>query len=197
MTEKAHAPAPGTPAEAQAARERFLCELSPALMGSADVPASLDWAVGEIGRLLSADRVGLFLFDGRPEEGVLAARASWSDAGIPPLPDTVTGERSAAFAAALAAREAVVSAEASEDPALAPIAAALREQGTRSLLAAPILLDGALRGYLSAATLRAPREWTADERAFLEASARHVAGAGKRIVDLLPQVEARSRYRAR
>jgi signal transduction histidine kinase len=181
VTDKDRAPDPETPTELRAGRDRFLSEFSLALVGEADVPTFLGWAVGEIGRLLSVDRVGLFLFDGPPEEGVLAARASWSDVGIPPLPDTVVSDRTVGLTAALAGRAPVASADAPEDPALAPIAESLRRIGTRSLLAAPIVLDGAPRGFLSAATLRARREWSAEESAFLQAAARHLAGALKQV----------------
>ncbi len=181
MTDEDRAPSPETPTGLRAGRERFLSEFSLALGGETDVPTFLEWAVGEIGRLLSVDRVGVYLFDGPPEEGVLSARSSWSETGIPPIPDVVLGERTTDLTAALASRAPIASADAQEDPALAPIAESLRRVGTRSLLAAPIVLDGASRGYLSAATLRKRREWSSDESEFLQAAARHLAGALKQV----------------
>ena len=181
MTDRDRAPSPETPTGLRAGRERFLSEFSLALGGETDVPTFLEWAVGEVGRLLAVDRVGLFLFDGPPGEGVLSARSSWSESGIPPIPDVVLGERTTDLTAALASRAPIASADAQDDPALAPIAESLRRLGTRSLLAAPIVLDGASRGYLSAATLRTRREWSGDESEFLQAAARHLAGALKQV----------------
>jgi len=181
VTDRDRAPSPETPTGLRAGRERFLSEFSLALGGETDVPTFLEWAVGEVGRLLAVDRVGLFLFDGPPGEGVLSARSSWSESGIPPIPDVVLGERTTDLTAALASRAPIASADAQDDPALAPIAESLRRLGTRSLLAAPIVLDGASRGYLSAATLRTRREWSGDESEFLQAAARHLAGALKQV----------------
>ena len=193
MTEPNRPPDPSPEAGLRAARERFLSDFPLALVGETDITGFLDWFVGEIGRLLAVDRVGLFLFDGLPEEGVLSARASWSREGIPPLPETVVTDRTTGVREALAGRAPIAASDAAADLALAPIADTLRRIGTRSLLASPILLDGAPRGFLSAAAVTSRREWLEEETAFLEAAARHLGPALKQVALLEEMARQRDR----
>ncbi len=162
-------------------RDRFLSELAIALVDEAEVPGFLDRAVAGIGRLLGVDRVGLFLFSETPAEGALAARASWSADSVAPLPETVLGYSSVETAAALTSLAPVVAPDALAEPALAPIAEVLTRLGTKSLLAAPIVSEGVLRGFVSAAAVRNRREWGAEDALFLQAAARHLAAALKQV----------------
>ncbi len=168
-----------SPPEIRAERDRFLSDFSLELVGTEDEAGLLGWAVGEIGRLLSVDRVGLFLFEGPPEEGVMALRATWHADGIAPLPQNVESERTESWAEVLRNRVPILAADALSEPALSSIATWLEQLGTKSLLAVPLLAGERSLGFVSAAAVRERRVWTAEEADFLQSAARHVAAALK------------------
>lgn len=179
MTEPTRPPDSSAPAELRAERDQFLSDFSLELVGTEDEVGLLRWAVGEIGRLLSVDRVGLFLFEGPPEEGVMAVRATWNAEGITPLPEIVASERTESWAEVLRNRVPILATNALSEPALASISTWLERLGTKSLLAVPVLAGERALGFVSAAAVRVPRVWAAEEAAFLQSAVRHVAAALK------------------
>ena len=179
MTDPIRPPDSAAPADPRAERDRFLSDFSLELVGTEDEAGLLGWAVSEIGRLLDVDRVGLFLFEGPPEEGVMAVRATWHADGITPLPGSVASERTASWAEMLRNRTPILATNALYDPALASIRTWLERLGTKSLLAVPVLAGERALGFVSAASVRTPRVWAAEEADFLQSAARHVAAALK------------------
>ncbi len=163
----------------RAERDQFLSDFSLELVGTQDESGLLGWAVGEIGRLLAVDRVGLFLFDGPPEEGIMTARASWHADVVPPLPESISSDTTAGWARALENRAPILAVDAASDPALASISTWLARLGMKSLLVVPVVAGKRLLGFVSAASLLAPRQWTPEEASFLQSAARHVAAALK------------------
>ena len=179
MSEPDRPPDSTASAELHAERDRFLSHFSLELVGTEDEAGLLGWAVGEIGRLLSVDRVGLFLFEGPPEEGVMAVHATWHADGIGPLPETITSERTESWAEVLRNRTPILATNALSEPALASISTWLERFGTKSLLAVPVLAGERALGFVSAAAVREPRAWAAEEAVFLQSAARHVSAALK------------------
>ncbi|MFI5180579.1 MAG: GAF domain-containing protein [Thermoanaerobaculia bacterium] len=166
-------------ADLRAKRDRFLSDFSLELVGTEDQNGLLGWAVARIGRLLSVDRVGIFLFEGPPEEGLMAVRATWNADGVTHLPESVASEQSESWTEVLQSRAPILAADALADPALASIARWLERLGTKSLLAVPVLAGERILGFVSAASVRVSRVWTPEEAAFLQSAARHVAAALK------------------
>lgn len=179
MTEPERPPDSSASAGLRTERDRFLSDFSLELVGTEDEAGLLGWAVGEIGHLLSADRVGLFLFEGPPEEGIMAVRATWNADGITPLPEIVTSEQTESWAEVLRKRVPILATNALSEPALSSISKWLERLGTQSLLAVPVLAGERALGFVTAASVRVAREWTAEEAAFLQSAARHVAAALK------------------
>lgn len=187
MSDTALPGSPNSAAELRAAREKFLSDFALALHGEADAPGFLDWSVGEIGRLLAADRTGLFLVEGASPKGRVLARAAWRADGVAALPGPDVPFRTERVAEVFADFTPVVAGDVLSEPRLAPEADVLRRLGTKSALAVPIVLEGIPRGFLAAAAVRERREWSADETSFLQAAARHLSAALKQ-VELLEEL---------
>lgn len=177
-------PRPGSPKDTTGIREdreRFLSRFALALVGEADVPGLLDGSIEEIGRLLAADRAGLFLVEGAAPKAHVLVRAIWTAEGVAGLPSPIAPFSPERIAEVFADLAPIASADVLSEPRLAPEADALRGLGTRSALVVPIVLGGVPCGFLSAASVREPREWTAEETVFLETAARHLSAALKQI----------------
>ena len=196
--------APADTPDRRAEKDRFLSEFVLALAEGVDLPEFLQSSVRRIGEILDVDRVALFFFDETAGEGALVVRSSFAAEGIAPLPRSVAGPWNLLLSR-LRRLQPLASADVLGDPELAPYREAFLLIGTRSLLAVPISIDGALRGVVGAATVRSLREWTADEVSFLESAVRHLAAALKqkelveelgrerdRLSDLLSKLEQRT-----
>lgn len=167
-------------AEPGVSRDRFLSEFALALVEGVQLQEFLDWSVAEIGRILGVDRFTLFLFDAgaRTADLALAVRASWDADGIKAVPGALPVPESL-VSAHLAKFESLVAEDVFQEPALAESEAALRLLGTKSLLAVPIGIDGALLGFVAASTVRERRVWTPDDVAFVESAVHHLSAAFK------------------
>ncbi|MBL8112383.1 MAG: GAF domain-containing protein [Acidobacteria bacterium] len=169
----------GTPADSslRAEREQFLSEFAKALAEGVDLTRILSWSAAEAGRLLAVDRVSLYLFGGPAEPGVLEIAACWAREGTPPHPgDSVSVE---SLPAEIRRHETLASRDAATDPRLLAGRSLLETWGTKSALLVPVSLGGRLRGVAGAATLREPRDFTADDQGFLQSAMRHLAAALK------------------
>jgi signal transduction histidine kinase len=176
------------PAGDPAAGDRFLSEFALALVGGGDLGELVEWSVGRIGDIVGADRVTLLLFDGSSEDSPITVRAGWSAPGVAPLPASVAPARFADVGPVLRGLQPIVARDALSHPALAPERERFAAAGTKSLLAAPIQIDGILRGVALAATVREPRDWSAGDVEFLLSAARHLA-AGQKQAELIDQLE--------
>lgn len=166
------------PLEPGVNRDRFLSEFALALVEGVQLQEFLDWSVAQIGRILEVDRATLFLFGpGAPEES-LAVRTSWAAEGVESVPMTITVSESV-VSSKLRQFESMVIEDVATAPNLADVGDALRALGTKSVLAVPIGIDGALRGVVVAATVRARRAWAPDDVAFLESAVHHLSAALK------------------
>jgi signal transduction histidine kinase len=167
-------------AEPGVSRDRFLSEFALALVEGAELQELLDWSVAQIGCILGVDRFTLFLFDAgaRTPEAALAVQASWAADGIKAVPATWPVPESL-VSAHLAKFESLVAEDVFQEPALAESEAVLRLLGTKSLLAVPIGIDGAFRGFVAGATVRERRVWAPDDVAFVESAVHHLAAAFK------------------
>jgi signal transduction histidine kinase len=167
-------------AEPGVSRDRFLSEFALALVEGVELQEFLDWSVAQIGRILGVDRFTLFLFDAgaRTADLALAVRSSWAADGIEAVPAAWSVPESL-VSAHLAKFEALVAEDVFQEPALAESEAALRLLGTKSLLAVPIGIDGALLGFVAASTVRERRVWTPDDVAFVESAVHHLSAAFK------------------
>jgi signal transduction histidine kinase len=159
-------------------RDRFLSEFALALVEGVQLQEFLEWSVAQIGRILAVDRFTLFLFGASGGADTLVVRTSWAAEGIERMPANLPIAEST-VAAQLARFEPIVAADVFAEPTLAENEATLRALGTKSLLAVPIGIDGTLRGFVSAATVREKRSWTPDDLAFLESAVHHLSAALK------------------
>jgi signal transduction histidine kinase len=181
MADRPHPRLSEDAARLRADRERFLSEFALALVGEADVPGFLDWSVGEIGRLLAADRAGLYLVEGVSRMAHVLARATWTAEGVAGLPGPVAPFDPDRVAQVFADLAPIATADVLSEPRLAPEADALRALGTKSALAVPVALGDVPCGFLAATAVRERREWTAEEVAFLQTAARHLSAALRQI----------------
>jgi len=170
----------GDVVEPGVSRDRFLSEFALALVEGVQLQELLDWSVAQIGRILGVDRFTLFLFGAGAgsADPALTVRTSWAADGVEAVPATLPVPESL-VSAHFAKFESLVSEDVFREPALAESEAALRLLGTRSLLAVPIGIDGALRGFVVADTVRERRVWTPDDVAFVESAVHHLAAALK------------------
>jgi signal transduction histidine kinase len=159
-------------------RDRFLSEFALALVEGLPLKEFLDWSVAQIGRILDVDRVTLFLFGAGVADVALAVQASWAAEGVETVPATIPVSE-AVVSAKLRAFEPVVLEDVASLLDQVEIAKTLRSFGTKSVLAVPIAIDGALRGVVVAATVWKRRGWSPDDVAFLESAVRHLSAALK------------------
>src|SRR5450830_734304 len=159
-------------------RDRFLSEFALALVEGVQLQEFLDWSVAQIGRILKVDRLTLFLFGSGPPGESLVPRTSWAADGVESVPVTIPISESV-VSSKLRQFEPMVVEDMAASPDLGEIGEALRGLGTKSVLAVPIGIDGALRGFVAAVTVRACRAWAPDDVAFLESAVHHLAAALK------------------
>ncbi|HEX7616073.1 MAG TPA: GAF domain-containing protein, partial [Thermoanaerobaculia bacterium] len=159
-------------------RDRFLSEFALALVEGVQLQEFLDWSVAQIGRILEVDRLTLFLFGPGPSGESLAVRASWAAEGVASVPVTIPlSEHTVSLK--LRQFEPVLIDDVASSPDLGEIGDTLRGLGTKSVLAVPIGIDGTLRGFVAAATVRACRAWAPDVVAFLQSAVHHLSAALK------------------
>ena len=159
-------------------RDRFLSEFALALVEGVQLQEFLDWSVAQIGRILDVDRFTLFLFGASGDAETLVVRASWAADGVDPVPATIPLSESA-VSARLKQFESLVIGDVEDAADLEQAREILRRLGTRSLLAVPIGIDSALRGFVAAASVRERRSWTPEDVAFLESAVHHLSAALK------------------
>jgi signal transduction histidine kinase len=159
-------------------RDRFLSEFALALVEGVQLQEFLDWSVAQIGRILEVDRLTLFLFGSGPPGESLVPRTSWAADGVESVPVTIPISESV-VSSKLRQFEPVVVEDVAASPNLGEIGDTLRGLGTKSVLAVPIGIDGTLRGFVAAATVRACRAWAPDDVAFLESAVHHLCAALK------------------
>ena len=158
--------------------DRFLSEFALALVEGVPPQEFLDWSVAQIGRILDVDRLTLFLFGAGAADGALAVQTSWAAEGVEPVPATLPFS-AAVVSAGLRRFEPMVLEDVASLVDNVEIAETLRSLGTKSMLAVPIGIDGALRGVVVAATVRECRVWSPDHVAFLESAVHHLSAALK------------------
>ncbi len=162
-----------------------VAEATEALLVVPDPEAAVARALEAVGRGAGVDRVSIFQIH-RTADGVVAAslRHEWLRAGCgvrllrEDLQDLVMEDRFSGWHDALAAGAAVggiVSAM------RGPVRTFLDSAGTRSILALPIPVDGALWGFVSFHDYAREVEWTDADRAVLRTMAVNVAGFERRL----------------
>ncbi len=159
-------------------RDRFLSEFALALVEGVQLQEFLDWSVAQIGRILEVDRLTLFLFGPGADDGSLVVRTSWAADGIESVPASMPVSESF-VTARMRQFEPLVIDDVSASSDLEEVGETLRALGTKSVLAVPIGIDGALRGFVSAATVKERRAWAEEDVAFLESAVHHLSAALK------------------
>jgi PAS domain S-box-containing protein len=150
-----------------------------------DVPELLDVAVRETGAALGVDRCFIRLGD---SEDAIPIAAQWHADALPPVE---SGRKLAVSNLAARRRETVVIDDVEGAPELAGIGGtgALRELGSRAVVAAPIVVFDELIGIL-ALHRSEPRRWTREEVSLTEAVAREI-GLAIHVARLLRDNERR------
>lgn len=131
-----------------------------------DIDEGFDLALGELGRVLGADRCALMLIadDGRS----LVDLRAWNKEGLPPPSGrAVRGEELAWLLQRLTALEVVDVPDVAELPS--PERESLVRRGIRSLLRVPAAYAGRLVGVLGVDAMREPRAWDEGARGLLHA----------------------------
>jgi PAS domain S-box-containing protein len=169
------------------ARERFVARISARVRSELDVDELLRVAVRETGMALGVDRCFIRLGD---SEDSIPIAAQWH---ADELPRIETGNRLAVSNLAVRRRETVAidDVERSQELRDATLGGTggLRELGSRSVLAAPIVVFDELIGILALHRSQA-RRWTTDEIALTEAVAREI-GLAIHVARLLRDNERR------
>jgi len=168
-------------APSEAVRDRFLSEIALALVEGGDLEVLLDRCVRELCRLLDADRVALFLRKGGDDDEPFEVRATHSLPGVEELPAELRVRRLHQVIPSLSAGQVLEAPDASAHPELQAEREGIHRLGTRSLMLAPITIDGCLRGIVSVSCVLRPRSWDPADAAFLESAGRHLAAAVKQM----------------
>jgi C4-dicarboxylate-specific signal transduction histidine kinase len=137
--------------------ERLLVDISASLLrGRVEEPeTAVTRALRRIGEFLSVDRVLLWSFAG--DRGHADLTHSWVADGVAVPPLTTHAEDIPSVFERVARGEVVAMPSIAELPAADRLG--LHAYGTRSLLAAPLMVDGYIVGALSLASVSAEREW--------------------------------------
>jgi C4-dicarboxylate-specific signal transduction histidine kinase len=127
-------------------------------LSTAGMGSQVQHALALIGADLDTDRVLLAELE-TDRQGV-AVTYTWTRAGIPPMPSAIERSTFPWIAAQIAAGHVVVMSPARPLPSGAEIdRQAMTTYATRSLLAMPLVLENAVIGVLTCATVRRDREW--------------------------------------
>jgi PAS domain S-box-containing protein len=148
--------------KAAARRQDFLLALNEALRDLADPGAMMDRAIQVIGEMLGVAQVGYGEVDDDP--ACATVRRHWNDGRIPSAVEIwPMADFGPAIVAGLKQGKAVALADVQEDPrtATAEVLTVYGANGTRSLLAVPLVKDGRLRAILFIHEPE-PRAWTGD-----------------------------------
>ena len=157
-------------------RERLVTQISRRARSEIDVDRLIEVALAETASVLDVTRC--FLRLGEPGT-VAPLRAQWQQEGIELIPASATPYLSVSNLALRERRTAAV-ADVETDPRLDDDSLGGRKAllgiGTRAVLSAPIILFDSVIGALAAHS-SAPRRWSTDDIAFLEAIARELGVA--------------------
>ena len=166
-------------------RERFVARISARVRSELDVDELLRVAVQETGAALHVDRSFIRLGD---SEDSIPIAAQWHAPGLTPIE---TGKRLAASNLAVRLRQTVAIEDVEQTAELAGVggADALLELGSRSVLAAPIVVFDELIGVLALHRLE-PGRWAPEEVSLTEAVAREI-GLAIQVARLLRDNERR------
>jgi signal transduction histidine kinase/ABC-type uncharacterized transport system substrate-binding protein len=140
--------------------ERLLADISASLLGSPhrDVDGAIVSALRTIAEFLGADRIGLWKLGIGEEQ--LERTHTWIASGMTAPPPLVDGERLPLIIARVRRGDIVNLPNIDERPAESDTdKEGLRQLGIRSLLVAPLALDGAIIGAISLAAVKAVRVW--------------------------------------
>jgi PAS domain S-box-containing protein len=150
-------------------RERFVAQISARVRSELDVDELLTVAVRETGAALGVDRCFIRLGDA---EDAIPIAAQWHADSLTPIE---SGRKLAVSNLAVRRRETVAVDDVERAPELAALGGtkALRELGSRAVVAAPIVVFDELIGTL-ALHRSEPRRWTSEEIALTEAVAREI-----------------------
>lgn len=134
-----------------------------------ELDRSIDRALAMVGHFTGVDRTYLFVYDFL--EGTTSNTHEWCAAGIEPMISHLQGVPLAEvtdWTEPHRRGEAVHVPLVTDLPPDSRIRATLEPQGIQSLLALPLLLDGACLGFVGLDAVRAPKAWTEHERALLQ-----------------------------
>lgn len=187
--------------------EELLEEL-PALLHSfsafdiADLDLAIDEVVARLGRTTGVDRAYVFQVDGPSDAPVLRNSHEWCAPGIAPQRDElqdVPMETIAPWRVSFEAHDIVYIPRVADLPPTRPDREVLQAQDIRSLVAAPLVAEGELIGFLGFDAVHGERSWTRAELLLLEVVADAVCSAvlRRRARDALATSERRYRLLAR
>ncbi len=160
-----------------------------ALLGAPlkDIDAAIDAALDQMGRLTDTDRV--YVFRLRKDEAFIDNTHEWCGPGIEPALEMLQGLPIGMidhWRALFDAGSEVVIPDVVAMPDDAPEKGLLLEQGVRSLLAVPMVEDGAFRGFVGFDAVR-------DLRTFLPGEVHLIRSVAKVIVSVLARRDAEER----
>lgn len=160
-----------------------------ALLGAPlkDIDAAIDAALDQMGRLTDTDRV--YVFRLREDEAFIDNTHEWCGPGIEPALEMLQGLPIGMidhWRALFDAGSEVVIPDVAAMPDDAPEKDLLVEQGIRSLLAVPMVEDGAFRGFVGFDAVR-------DQRTFLPGEVHLIRSVAKVIVSVLARRDAEER----
>jgi len=170
--------------QARLEREILVNRIMGAITRSLNYDTVLQTTVQEIGEALGASRCFIRLFSAGPEaaeaerpedEGAAGVAYEWTAPGITPLGLENTAPQPA-FMSAMRAGQNAVSHDVATDPQLADPDSGQRDRllslGTRAVLAAPLILRGAITGVIGLHQCGMPRHWQPSEVDLVQ----HLAG---------------------
>lgn len=155
-------------------RREALAELGRELLAAEDADSATHAATAIIGRALEAGRVG---FGTLGDDGeTFAVPSEWTRTGYPTLAGSMRIDDHQGYADDLRAGRTVAISDARSDPRTAKDATALDKVAARSIVNQPIIENGETVAILFV-TDDKPREWTAEELAFIADAAERIRTA--------------------
>lgn len=142
----------------------------------AETDAAIDAALARMGAVSRTDRV--YIFRLCPGGDLIDNTHEWCAAGIVPLRDVlqnIPADMFAPWRAELEAGREVLIPDVDALPDTAPERPILMEQGIRSLLAVPMLLDGALQGFVGYGAVHQQRSFLPGEVFLIRSVAKVIA----------------------
>lgn len=154
--------------QAQAQREALLNRINAAIRATTDPEAIQEVVASLVGEALGVDRCYFSAYDN--EGGVVRITRDWRRPGLPSVAGEYPLSSYGGYIETLYAHGTAAIAD-SQDPAVPPeVGRVLTGFGIRAFLAVPLIKEGRFMAAIAATVSGAPRAWTSDEIALMEAA---------------------------